>query len=562
MVKTNKSNIKISLVLVALLLLTASAVSALISPAHAAAAPIMVTDHDRSSNFSVGDEFCLGEECFYIIESTDDAIRAISKYNLYAGGDTYDVSNDPKFQNITSWQETEAIQYLNGYESCNWTWSGENGSETAHATRCYQRYDAAIKSVDLSERTDLLDDGGNIDRTAVADALGTDDFYCSDKVDYINGQSVYTPYACYTTAHKDITVKQDPEMLSAHNDASGKLIFPMRGNVYFNDTYFDTDYNIALSRNYHDEYINENRTFETHNTISYYLYEYVDYLGGDSLINDVDLMSYNDLMHILNDINPYNITFADDNYLIEDEGHFNWQEQTFDEGDPRGYSYWFANMAEYIPDEYKWIYDSTYWLSNGWYTADNSSYGHTTDNYGNEVYRLSNIYQFFVNTRADLCSVMGYCGNMIIPAGIRPVITMSSSRFQLNPVFDINGTIRWEDNQNASNVRPTLSTIRLLRNDVEIASIEVEKDDDEDVWRFSFGDLPKYDEQGNEYTYTITQDDVPLYTSNVDDDYNFVNRYTSGGSDNPNTADNIYLYGAMFAAALVAIGAVLAHKRR
>ena len=546
-----------------ILLLTLLFANAILPAAHADESKIMVTDHDSSATFSVGDEFCLGEECFYIIENKDGNIRAISKYNLYAGGDTDDVSNNPAFQNITDWRERDIVQYSNGYSCCVWNLTSDGITDTYNSTRCYKPYDVEVKTVDLTIRTDLLNVDGSVNEAGVQAELGTDNYRCLDRLDPEGQYSYQTIYVlCYATVKKDITVKQDPEMLSAHNDESGKLVFPMRGNVYFNDTLLDPDYEIVLSRDYHDGYVYDNQTYFTNNEISYYLYEYVDYLGGDSLIKDVDLMSYNDLMHVLNDINPFDITFADDNYLIEDEGHFDWQEAVYDEGDPRGYTYWFANMEQYIPEQYKWIYDSTYWLSSGWYTEENSPYSGYTDAYGNTVYHVGYIYQFFVNTHADLCSVAGSCGPMIIPAGIRPVITMSADKFLLNEVFDINGTIRWEDNNDASKIRPRLSTIRLMRNDIEIDAIEVAKDEDEDLWRFSFRGLLKYDNEGNEYRYTITQDDVPLYTSDVDDDYNFVNRYASDGSDNPNTIDSIYLYGiTLIATVSLGIGAI-ARKRR
>ncbi|PGO19767.1 hypothetical protein CN984_30265, partial [Bacillus cereus] len=47
-------------------------------------------------------------------------------------------------------------------------------------------------------------------------------------------------------------------------------------------------------------------------------------------------------------------------------------------------------------------------------------------------------------------------------------------------------------------------TVQLLQNGTEFQTKEVKADKDGN-WNFSFKDLPKYDEQGNAYTYTISE---------------------------------------------------------
>ena len=118
--------------------------------------------------------------------------------------------------------------------------------------------------------------------------------------------------------------------------------------------------------------------------------------------------------------------------------------------------------------------------------------------------------------------------------------------------FDINGTIRWIDDGNSSGIRPTKSTIKLYRNGELIDQVEVQKAEDADLWHFTFPNLLKYDRSGNEYKYTITQNDIPQYASDITN-FDVVNEYstntpTPANPSNPTTGDNsLTIYVATFA---------------
>ncbi|MBE5814406.1 MAG: Cna B-type domain-containing protein [Clostridiales bacterium] len=78
----------------------------------------------------------------------------------------------------------------------------------------------------------------------------------------------------------------------------------------------------------------------------------------------------------------------------------------------------------------------------------------------------------------------------------------------------VSGSKTWNDLNNAELTRPESITIRLYANGTEVASRQVTA---EDEWKWSFTDLPKYEEGkvGQEIRYTIVEDAVPGYTAAV-----------------------------------------------
>ena len=87
----------------------------------------------------------------------------------------------------------------------------------------------------------------------------------------------------------------------------------------------------------------------------------------------------------------------------------------------------------------------------------------------------------------------------------------------------IEGEKTWEDEENRDGSRPDSITIRLKADGRECAVKTVTGDDD---WAWSFEDLPKYS-QGKEITYSITEDNVKDYTSEIEG-YNATNTYIPG----------------------------------
>ncbi len=86
----------------------------------------------------------------------------------------------------------------------------------------------------------------------------------------------------------------------------------------------------------------------------------------------------------------------------------------------------------------------------------------------------------------------------------------------------VSGQKTWNDANNQDGKRPESITVNLLANGVEIEEATVTAAED---WKYSFEDLPKYNMNGAEIVYTVTEDAVEGYTVNIKD-YNITNTYT------------------------------------
>lgn len=81
----------------------------------------------------------------------------------------------------------------------------------------------------------------------------------------------------------------------------------------------------------------------------------------------------------------------------------------------------------------------------------------------------------------------------------------------------INGTKVWADNANETQERPTEITVILLQNGVQYRSLLVTSPaDEEDTALFSFTDVPRFDDQGNPFVYTLYEEDLESYDKSID----------------------------------------------
>lgn len=115
--------------------------------------------------------------------------------------------------------------------------------------------------------------------------------------------------------------------------------------------------------------------------------------------------------------------------------------------------------------------------------------------------------------------VDGYDSAITGDASAGFVITNSHTPAEI----DLSGSKTWDDAENQDGKRPDSITIRLYANGEQVKVVTVTE---EDGWKWNFTNLPKY-ENGSEIRYTITEDVVPGYQSEVDG-MDVTNHYTPG----------------------------------
>ena len=89
-------------------------------------------------------------------------------------------------------------------------------------------------------------------------------------------------------------------------------------------------------------------------------------------------------------------------------------------------------------------------------------------------------------------------------------------------VININGQKTWQDQNNQDRVRPAEITINLLANGEVIQTKQVTA---ETNWMYEFTDLPKYENEGQEIRYTLTENSVPGYSTQINE-FDLINSYT------------------------------------
>ncbi len=54
-------------------------------PASAINPKTIIHDLDLDGTISAGDNYCLGDQCFYVLDNVDGKVRALAEYNLLTG---------------------------------------------------------------------------------------------------------------------------------------------------------------------------------------------------------------------------------------------------------------------------------------------------------------------------------------------------------------------------------------------------------------------------------------------------------------------------------------------
>lgn len=123
-----------------------------------------------------------------------------------------------------------------------------------------------------------------------------------------------------------------------------------------------------------------------------------------------------------------------------------------------------------------------------------------------------------INYSIEEVTIAGY--QSVITGDAKTGFTITNTNVEK---ISVEGTKTWDDNNNQDGKRPTQITINLLKNGVKVSSKNVTA---ADGWKWKFENLDKY-ENGNENTYTVTEERVDGYSTEVNG-YNVKNTYTPG----------------------------------
>ena len=91
---------------------------------------------------------------------------------------------------------------------------------------------------------------------------------------------------------------------------------------------------------------------------------------------------------------------------------------------------------------------------------------------------------------------------------------LSTDTYRNTETTEISGQKVWDDYNNKFNTRPENITINLLQNGEEIDEVTLENTAKQD-WNYSFKELPVYDAEGETYVYTVSEDKVPGYSTEI-----------------------------------------------
>ena len=140
---------------------------------------------------------------------------------------------------------------------------------------------------------------------------------------------------------------------------------------------------------------------------------------------------------------------------------------------------------------------------------------------------------------------------------------------------EVKVTKNWEDNNDEFGLRPDSITVHLLANGEEVEQKEITKNDN---WEYTFTDLAKYDENEEKIEYTITEDEVEEYETEIDG-YSITNKCKKqadsanmlegereeeekeGESSAINTSDNITMSFIALAISIIVISKVAKSRR-
>ena len=440
---------------------------------------------------SIGSEIACGTEHFYIIDSNEDEIKTLAKYNLNVGKTIYK-------EKI----KKEVGDSRSDYQYCQDLATSRNGevkSDDFYNAPGYCFYTTNTINYRDPEKNPII-------IYKMPDDTRSDEEYCQNEVGKIEGAifeevriTQYYPY-CYFS-YQNYPIAQLEAAKSAHWDENLNYIYPQVGDVYISPVtrasdrvkkyeeldskvnFYDYDMNFGFSSSselYHDPY-----------TI---LQIYKNELESSNFtIKEINMLSISELDKIINTISQKSLPLKEwgDNLEIV-------QGQYENNGILYGTEIHFGDLKPYIPNNYKWLYSTTYWNSTAYKLPDNSSVA------------VPKNYYVFTAEQGKLCGAgFALCApETALGCGIRPVITIPNElQYLIKTETDKNGSIEVVENSlGGEEIQFKVSA----KKGYKLGSIVIKTDSGEEV-EFNEGEITKNDDG----TFSINKNKFTMPFENV-----------------------------------------------
>ena len=120
--------------------------------------------------------------------------------------------------------------------------------------------------------------------------------------------------------------------------------------------------------------------------------------------------------------------------------------------------------------------------------------------------------------------------------------TETEPTYNVVETMQIKGKVTWKDDNNKYEKRPAIVVVNLMADGEKIASKKIRAKANSS---YSFNEVPKFNEEGKKVVYTVTQNKVADYKTEIDG-YNIVNTYkktifdcSNSDEESPKTGDYI-----------------------
>ena len=396
----------------------------------------------------LGSEIACGSEHFYIINSNNDEIKMLAKYNLKVGEIISKIKIEKnQGDSRTDEQYCSDLAFVNG---------GEIKTGGYYNTPGYCYIAAPIYEVVYYHTGIATEDGfGNVSIACnnYYDELNqnNDNKYWLSDYRNIDGEYICRYYRILPNQ------KQSEDAKSAHWDSNDNYIYPQIGDVYLGgeqhlnvtESSYETldfifnDHGLEYENFFYDLKIRfESEPYTPPPPSNLYrmikpgqlgtsLINYKNLLTSSGFtVNNIDLLSFNDINQIALK-NGKTLPYVE------------WKNNILNGHDSIGNHHEFGFLNNYLPKGKRWLYNTTYWLKTG--------YGG-----GDEYYASGSV--AFITSAGGICgssfSDSGYtnggCDYYIktnLGCGIRPVITIPNElQYMIKTKIDGNGTIEVVEN--------------------------------------------------------------------------------------------------------------------